>query len=365
MRLIPLAILSALVGVTYWIGATIFTSKIEQDITTRTTSAIATNNPSIDLDVDGRDVTLSGRVVDEKSRDNALSTVNSVWGVRATRDSMDIMDPYNVHAKYTRGSQFIVDGVVDDHQAIDTITSTIAPIEAVSDFTTTARPLTNSGAKLAMAAGAITMLNQGEMWIDEKQMIVTGEAEDENTKALIEQQLASQQDMIDPLDLITEINVPAKPAQMAQTTQMSQPAACLILTGLEHVQEVVLFDVDSDIVKTKYNDALNNLISLVHECSNGNEGNVIVEAHADHDGDESYNFSLSQRRADSVNNYLLQNGLDSRHIASFAFGETRPVSSNATRHEKSFNRRVEVRFLLDSTESNSFNNTIISTQHSE
>ncbi len=355
MRLIPLAILCALVGVTYWIGATFYTAKIEQDIATRTNTAIEPYKPAVDLEVDGRDVTLVGRVRDEKSREEALQTVDSVYGVRATRDSLSIMQPFNIHAKYDNGKDFIVDGTVDDQQALESLKRTIAPRNAIANLDKGARPLINSGAKIALAAGAVGMMNHGEFWIDEDRLKITGEAADEFTKAQIEQHLNRQKAVIDPLDLVTQISVAA----------VKVSSNCLNFSSAGNINEVVLFDVDSDFIKDTYKEPIARLVDLVKECAANSEGNIIVEAHADQDGSEDYNFALSQRRADEVTNYLLMQGLDAKHIASFAFGETRPVASNESRTDKSFNRRVEVRYLKDSQESNSLNQTIISTQSSE
>ena len=351
MRAIPIAILCALVGVTYWIGATFFTNKIEQDITARSNSAIAAYKPAIDLEVDGRDVTLTGKVRDRETRDSAIETVDSVYGVRATRDSLGIMDPYYVHGSYTDRSRFFVDGtVMDREKANATLTETIAPLEAVSSLNTGARPLENSGAKIALAAGAVSLLNTGEFWIDEEKVRITGEAPDQQTKAAIEQRLINQKAMIDPLALVTEINISAPTIS----------SRCLAIDG-NGLDEVVLFEIDSDHVKDEFMPPLANMIDLTHECV----GNVIVEAHADHDGDEEYNFRLSQRRADNVTQLLVQEGLDSTKVSSFAYGETRPVASNETREEKSYNRRVVVRFIPEYTDTNPNNQPIISTQSSE
>ena len=351
MRAIPLTILCALVAVTYWIGATFFTNKIEQDITARSNTAIAAYKPAIDLEVDGRDVTLTGKVRDEETRDSAIETVDSVYGVRATRDSLGVMDPYYVHGSYTDRSRFFVDGtVMDRERANATLAETIAPLESVSSLNTGARPLENSGAKIALAAGAVSLLNTGEFWIDEEKVRITGEAPDQQTKEAIEQRLRNQQAMIDPLALVTEIEV----------TAVTISSRCLAIEG-NGLDEVVLFEIDSDYVKDEFVPPLASMIDLTRECI----GNIVVEAHADHDGDEDYNFQLSQRRAESVTQILLQEGLDSNMVSSFAYGETRPVASNETREEKSFNRRVVVRFIPEPTDNNPNNHSIISTQSSE
>ena len=261
------------------------------------------------------------------------------------------MDPYYVHGSYTDRSRFFVDGtVMDRERANATLAETIAPLESVSSLNTGARSLQNSGAKIALAAGAVSLLNTGEFWIDEEKVRITGEAPDQQTKEAIEQRLRNQQAMIDPLALVTEIDV----------TAVTISSRCLAIEG-NGLDEVVLFEIDSDYVKDEFVPPLASMIDLTREWI----GNIVVEAHADHDGDEDYNFQLSQRRAESVTQILLQEGLDSNMVSSFAYGETRPVASNETREEKSFNRRVVVRFIPEPTDNNPNNHSIISTQSSE
>ena len=69
---------------------------------------------------------------------------------------------------------------------------------------------------------------------------------------------------------------------------------------------------------------------------------VTVSAHTDSHGTESYNQSLSERRARSVVNFLVLNGLSSNRLNSTAYGETRPIATNANATGRAKNRRVEL-----------------------
>jgi outer membrane protein OmpA-like peptidoglycan-associated protein len=70
--------------------------------------------------------------------------------------------------------------------------------------------------------------------------------------------------------------------------------------------------------------------------------NLIVEGHTDSQGSESYNQGLSQRRADTVRDYLVQSGYPSSHILARGQGESRPVAINASAEGRANNRRVEI-----------------------
>jgi outer membrane protein OmpA-like peptidoglycan-associated protein len=70
---------------------------------------------------------------------------------------------------------------------------------------------------------------------------------------------------------------------------------------------------------------------------------IRVEGHTDSTGSEGYNMDLSQRRADSVKNLIVQRGLSTARIETMAYGETMPVADNSTETGRAMNRRVEIK----------------------
>jgi len=69
---------------------------------------------------------------------------------------------------------------------------------------------------------------------------------------------------------------------------------------------------------------------------------IEVEGHADAIGSEEYNQRLSERRAQSVSGYLMQQGIREAIVGSVGFGETKPVATNGTAEGRQQNRRVEI-----------------------
>jgi outer membrane protein OmpA-like peptidoglycan-associated protein len=67
-----------------------------------------------------------------------------------------------------------------------------------------------------------------------------------------------------------------------------------------------------------------------------------VEGHTDSVGGEEYNQRLSEQRAASVRDYLVQNGISMNNVSAMGFGKTRPVASNDTAAGRQQNRRVEL-----------------------
>lgn len=67
-----------------------------------------------------------------------------------------------------------------------------------------------------------------------------------------------------------------------------------------------------------------------------------VEGHTDSVGSANYNTSLSERRANSVKQYLTERGVPSERLESSGLGEARPVADNQTAEGRQRNRRVEI-----------------------
>jgi outer membrane protein OmpA-like peptidoglycan-associated protein len=67
-----------------------------------------------------------------------------------------------------------------------------------------------------------------------------------------------------------------------------------------------------------------------------------VEGHTDSVGGDDYNQQLSERRAEAVRDYLVQQGIASETVTASGFGKTAPVASNDTPEGRQQNRRVEL-----------------------
>lgn len=72
---------------------------------------------------------------------------------------------------------------------------------------------------------------------------------------------------------------------------------------------------------------------------------VEVAGHTDSVGSEASNQALSERRANTVAQYLVGKGVKSERMIIIGAGETRPVASNDTEEGRALNRRVELTLL--------------------
>lgn len=108
----------------------------------------------------------------------------------------------------------------------------------------------------------------------------------------------------------------------------------------------VLFDFDKAEVRPDAQNALKQAAAIITEKA---KGTVRVEGHADAKGSDSYNQKLSDRRANSIKNWLVQKeGMSNARFSTTGFGAKRPVASNTKAdgsddpEGRQKNRRVEI-----------------------
>jgi outer membrane protein OmpA-like peptidoglycan-associated protein len=108
---------------------------------------------------------------------------------------------------------------------------------------------------------------------------------------------------------------------------------------LVNFQDSLLFDSGS---ATLNPGAYDRLRSLATTLNNYPKSQVIIKGHTDSAGADAFNQKLSEERADRVRSFLIAEGVDPSRISAIGFGESMPVSTNATAEGRAQNRRVEV-----------------------
>lgn len=105
----------------------------------------------------------------------------------------------------------------------------------------------------------------------------------------------------------------------------------------------ILFDVDKATLKVQAREILSKVCGIMQVAGNVVGGyNLSIEGHTDSTGSDEYNQKLSERRAQSVREYLVTCGLQTVTLTSKGFGETQPLDSNDTADGRQRNRRVEI-----------------------
>ncbi|MBK5264391.1 MAG: OmpA family protein [Alphaproteobacteria bacterium] len=104
----------------------------------------------------------------------------------------------------------------------------------------------------------------------------------------------------------------------------------------------ITFAYDQAAVQPQFQPVLNDVSKVLKDYPSTY---IDVYGHTDSDGSDAYNQGLSERRAQSVANYLSMQGVQSARIATRGYGETQPIASNATADGKAANRRVEIKIV--------------------
>jgi OOP family OmpA-OmpF porin len=109
----------------------------------------------------------------------------------------------------------------------------------------------------------------------------------------------------------------------------------------------VHFGFDKDNLTKKAKEALDQMATDIQNA----KGYIIaVEGGADSTGPADYNYDLSQRRADSVIQYLAsEHGVPAHKIYLIGLGKDKPVESNKTSEGRAKNRRVDVRLMTNTS----------------
>lgn len=89
------------------------------------------------------------------------------------------------------------------------------------------------------------------------------------------------------------------------------------------------------------------LNSVANELKKFPDVQVEVQGHSDSTGDADYNMQLSQKRAESVMEYLISKGVNRDQLTAVGYGESNPIASNDTKEGRAKNRRVELVWLDD------------------
>ena len=101
----------------------------------------------------------------------------------------------------------------------------------------------------------------------------------------------------------------------------------------------VTFDTNSTQIKPQFYDVLNDVADVLNTFP---ATYVDITGHADSTGDANYNQGLSERRAGSVANYLIAQGVLRDRFYVGGMGERAPIADNSTPDGRARNRRVEI-----------------------
>ncbi len=106
------------------------------------------------------------------------------------------------------------------------------------------------------------------------------------------------------------------------------------------IDQMVHFAFDRAVIRPQSYPILDDVASIIKSNLNS-ISNVLIEGHTDSIGSDNYNMRLSERRANSVRNYLTNKQVPAGILDTAGFGESRPIATNTTAEGRAKNRRVE------------------------
>jgi outer membrane protein OmpA-like peptidoglycan-associated protein len=106
----------------------------------------------------------------------------------------------------------------------------------------------------------------------------------------------------------------------------------------------ILFETNSSVLSDQSQDALN---KFAQSLQNNPETKIIISGHTDNTGNDEINQPLSQKRAESVANFLISKGVAHDRMTTVGNGANQPVASNTTEEGRRKNRRVEIAIVAN------------------
>ena len=117
-----------------------------------------------------------------------------------------------------------------------------------------------------------------------------------------------------------------------------------IKIDFEKLAKQSLFEFNSDKISQDSYSGLDFVASFLKENPNVT---VKVDGHTDNIGSAEYNQDLSERRAKSVADYIINKGVDAERVSMQGFGFSKPIASNKTAEGRAKNRRTELTFKIE------------------
>lgn len=145
----------------------------------------------------------------------------------------------------------------------------------------------------------------------------------------------------DPSGITLRFNADDKYKGFIKNVRIAKGAVPLydkVLTDGKFVTTGIKFDVNKATIKPESMGTINYVVKMMQENP---EWGFRVEGHTDSDGEDAFNQSLSEKRADAVRAELIKLGIAADRLTVKGWGESKPMTGNDTPEGKAQNRRVE------------------------
>lgn len=136
-----------------------------------------------------------------------------------------------------------------------------------------------------------------------------------------------------------------QPGYLFYTTEINTPGDSIIVAlqpikaGSTTTLKNLFFDYDSDVILSTSHAEISRLVLFLKQNP---KISIDIVGHTDSQGSDSYNMSLSSRRANSLRTALIERGIDASRLNAIGKGSTQPIAPNDIDEGRALNRRVEV-----------------------
>ena len=121
------------------------------------------------------------------------------------------------------------------------------------------------------------------------------------------------------------------------------PLSMTAISGQNTTPQSVFFDSDKAILRPQAQTILRELADSARKMP---QFTLYLQGNTDADGSDVHNQNLSERRTETVKNYLINQGISAEKIIISAVGESKPMADNNSNDGKQRNRRVDISFEL-------------------
>jgi len=176
---------------------------------------------------------------------------------------------------------------------------------------------------------------EGQLSLDGKDVTLVGMVTEFDIKRLIGSNLEEALGAGYTVDnKIRVVPAPAEPSPVVVRENL------LCQERLEEIMAVsnIYFESASAEIQAKSSDTLDRIVEVLSQCP---AAEIEVAGHTDSSGQDEFNMTLSQQRAESVSKYLTDTAQLSNTITAFGYGETQPIADNSTESGRAENRRIQ------------------------
>ncbi len=147
-----------------------------------------------------------------------------------------------------------------------------------------------------------------------------------------------------PLDLQNELDNSLVAADAAVANLGENPDPRDVARALS--LQVINFELDESFIPEINKPFLDRAAEIITSVP---DMELVIIGHTDNQASNAYNMDLSQRRAESVREYLVSKGVDASKLTTRGMGETDPIADNSTELGRFRNRRIEFTVYDEST----------------